>query len=281
MGVNGIIRLMNAFAVLLAVLLPLSQAAWDGVDRRIASSDPDTVLSRFVNYPAGADKDRFVLNPKFWAKGIDFSCVSPWNSAGGALRAGTLISKRHIIFAKHFPLATGTRIVFVGEDGGVCPCYIEKTKAVDKCDIMIGLLNAEVTPNIHPAKILPSDYAKYLGDCKGLPVVTFNQKEKLLLTEASAMPTNAVPYRGFSSHAPHDEYRARFREKIVVGDSGNPAFLLVANQPILICCLFSGGAGAGPTPHTLKLEVQAAMDELCPGYKLEEFDFKSLKGKLK
>ena len=28
--------------------------------------------------------------------------------------------------------------------------------------------------------------------------------------------------------------------------------------------------------HSFRREIQAAMDELCPGYKLEEFDFSRL-----
>ena len=56
-------------------------------------------------------------------------------------------------------------------------------------------------------------------------------------------------------------------------DSGNPAFLLVGNEPILLYCLYSGGVGHGPAIHLYAKEVQKAMDELCPSYKLESFDF--------
>ena len=262
-----------------AALLPIPQQAWENVNRRLENADPVVALERFVNYPSEAMKDRFTHNPKFWAKGIDFSCASPWNSAGGSQRAGTLISKRHIIFAQHFPLWKGVRIVFVGEDGGVCPCYVEKTKPLKRGDIMIGLLNAEVTPNIHPAKILPVGFEKYIGDGKGMPVGTFNQKEKLYLTEANAVPTNGAPMYGISSRDTTSAKLARFREDIVGGDSGNPAFLLIGDQAILAYCLYS--VAAGPAPHMYRSEIQQTMDELCPGYKLEEFDFKALKGKLK
>ena len=60
------------------------------------------------------------------------------------------------------------------------------------------------------------------------------------------------------------------------GDSGNPAFLIVDNQPILLYCLFRGGYGSGPALHLYRREIQAAMDELCPGYTLETFDFASV-----
>lgn len=264
---------MSVSVALLASLVSLQQGAIDSVERRLHGADPSNALCRFINYPSGARSDRYVVNTNFWAKGIDFSCVSPWNSAGGALRAGTLISKRHVIFAKHFQMKAGTRIVFVGEDGGVCPCYIEKTKSMDWQDVTIGLLNAEVTPNIHPAKILPPNFMKYIGDGRGLPIGTFNQKEKLFLTEANLLSTNGTAITHITCRAPSDERMARFREKMITGDSGNPAFLLVADQAILLYCLRGGGTGDGPAVHIFRQEIQKLMDELCPGYPIEEFDF--------
>ena len=273
---------MSVCAIILAAALPVFDFATNSIANRIAGADPAVCLSRFADYPPSRGKLGFLrclwekpfpANDKFWLKDVDFSCASPWNSAGGAQRAGTLISKRHIAFAKHFPLWKDVRIVFVGKDGAICPCYVERTKGIEKSDIMIGLLNAEVTPNIHPAKILPPDYEKYLGDGEGFPVVTFNQKEQLFLTELDLMKTMAYPLRQAASHNPKKENWRRFREPIVGGDSGNPAFLLIGDSPILLYCLKSGGCGSGHAYHLFRSEIQAAMDELCPGYKLESFDF--------
>ena len=268
---------MYLLGVVIAALLSFDQVTWKGVDQRLEKSDPAVALARFANYPTGANKDRFSFNTNFWLKGVDFSCVSPWNSGGGRVRAGTAISKRHIVFAKHFPLWKGVRILFVGEDGGVCPVRIEATKAIEKTDIMIGSLNYELTPNIHPAKILPPDFEKYIGDGQGLPVATFNQHEKVFLTELHAIPTNGSPIRGCRSQVPADRRRAGFRDKIIVGDSGDPAFMLIGNTPILMYCLTGGGCGAGPALHCYRREIQKVMDELCPGYRLECFDFSTVR----
>ena len=163
------------------------------------------------------------------------------------------------------------RRLFVGEDGGVCPCSVEKTKTVGKTDIMVASLNAELTPNIKPAKILPEDYEKYIGDGKGLPIVTFNQREQAFLSECRGITSNGVS----NAAATNAQWKA-LGGKIVVGDSGNPAFLLVGNEPILLYCLHTGGVGHGPSVFRYRKEIQKAMDELCPGYKLEEFDFDAL-----
>ena len=251
--------------------------AHKSIDVSLNVADVESSLPRFANYPEAASKGIFKPNPNFWASHADFSCASPWNSAGGSQRAGTLSSPRHIIFAKHFPLWEGVRILFVGSDGVVCSRHIEKTKDVHNTDIMIGLLNFEVTPNIHPAQILPGDADKYIGRGEGLPVVTFNKEEKLFLTELDLMPTNGSPIKWQGSHIPSSDVWKRFREQLIGGDSGNPSFLLICNQPILLYCLKSGGCGAGPPIHCYRKEIQDVMNELCLGYKLKSFDFKSLK----
>lgn len=237
--------------------------------RRNAAFDAST-LSRFTGYPQGAERDVFNLNTNFWARGVDFSCASPWNGGTGRLRAGTAISPRHIVFAKHFPLGKDTRVVFVDGEGNVCACYVEKLKAFEKSDIMIASLNAELPPSFHPAKILPEDYERHIGPLEGLPVVTLSQHEKALVSDMRELRTDSR--RAFISFwKPKDELRLKYREWIVGGDSGSPVFLLAGDEPILLFChaVATGGDGL----HCYRREIQAAMDELCPGYRIETFDF--------
>ena len=240
-------------------------------------------LPRFLDYPPNPVvanssfpifdalfSSPFKPNPKFWAKGIDFSCASPWNSGGGRLRAGTAISPRHIVFAKHFQLWRNVRVVFVGSDGLPCACHVEKTKALPDCDIMIASLNAELPPTVRPAKILPMNFTNFTGKVEGLPVVTLNQFEKAYVSELMIPLTNSV-YDLVSYHEPAVKGRKPYREKIRSGDSGGPVFMVVNNEPILLFCLTTTMGGYGL--HLFRREIQKTMDELCPGYKLEEFDF--------
>ena len=253
------------------------QLAHESIERRIADADPAVSLSRFADYPPSRGRlgfprclwERpFPANEKFWLKGVDFSCASPWSDEAGTLRAGTLISRRHIVFAKHFPLWKGCRVLFVDGEGEVCPCRVEATRALEKCDIAIASLDYEVTPNIRPAKILPDDFSRHIGDGKGLPIVTFNQREQAFLSECRGITTNSIA----NAASTNANWKA-LGGKLVVGDSGNPAFLLIGNEPILLYCLHTGGVGHGPALHRYRHEIQKAMDELCPGYKLESFGF--------
>ncbi len=240
-------------------------------------------LCRFDGYPGcvsprGADNvfPLSVLPSRdFWAKGLDFSCVSPWNSRGGRVRAGTAISRRHIIFANHFPMGEGTRIVFVGEDGGVCPCSITKTKRVGKTDIMIGALDYELTPNIKPAKVMRAGWLAQFAGVTNLPVVTFNQHEQLLYSELSVATNGVRVWNHAVAGAPTGEMPVvpveeaiQRKGRIVVGDSGDPAFMIYKGEPVLLYCLLSGGVGHGPWIHRHLYEIQKVMDELEPGYTL-------------
>ena len=271
---------MSICAIILAAALTVFDFATNSIAQRIAGGDSAVCLSRFSDYPPSKGKlgfprclweKPFPANEKFWLRDVDFSCASPWSDECGTVRAGTLISRRHIILAKHFSLWKGVRIVFVDQEGEVCPCRIEAMKPIEKCDIAIGSLDYEVTPSIHPAKILPEDYAKHIGDGKGLPIVTFNQHEEALLSECRGVTSNSV-----SNVASTNVAWKALGGKIVTGDSGNPAFLLIGKEPILLYCLHTGGVGHGPAIHRYRREIQKAMDELCPGYKLEEFDFSSI-----
>ena len=271
---------MPLSCLIIAVALPVVDFATNSIVERIAGADPAVCLSRFDDYPPSKGRlgfprclweKPFPANEKFWLKDVDFSCASPWSDESGTVRAGTLISKRHIIFAKHFPLWKGVRILFVDGEGEVCPCRVEATKALEKCDIAIGSLDYEVSPNIHPAKILPEDFAKWIGNGKGLPIVTFNQQEQVLLSECRGITSNGVANAASANVA-----WKGLGGKIVTGDSGNPAFLLIGDQAILVYCLLSGGVGHGPAIHSYRREIQEAMDELCPGYTLEVFDFEQV-----
>ena len=258
-------------------LSAITNVITQSVDVRLAAADANRSLSRFVDYRQNAATDRFVINPDFWGKNIDLSCASPWNSMSGNFRAGTLVSPRHIIFAKHYPLDDGTRLVFVDNEGVVCPVYLKASKSIPGADICVGLLESEVTPTIRPACILPQDYEKYIGCGEHLPVVTLTQNEEAVITDLSPIPTNRNAKILISLTASTKD-RLKFRKKLIGGDSGNPAFLICNDQPILIYCLTTGRSGTGAAIHRYAAEIQKAMDDLCPGYKIKAFDFSALAG---
>ena len=270
------------------------------VDSRLAGCSPDGSLPRFLDYAENAKRWGFKSNPRFWARGVDFSCVSPWNDRFRNQRGGTAISSVHIVFANHYPFSPGTKLAFIGCDGSLhLRTYLSGMRVADT-DLMVGLLDRPLPPTVHPASILPDDYADYIGNAADLPAVTFDQEEKLLVTELWQIPTapdaKSMMSRNmkFKPAMPEDAAddpakaraaeerlkrrakRAEFYEHLITGDSGNPCFMIVGREPILLYTIFSGGPGSGPAIHKLRGPLQEAMDKMAPGHKLRVFDFRRL-----
>ena len=273
---------MSFIPLLAAFLLPAQQLLTQSVDSRI-SNERNASLDRFLNYPRDGRRGLSRPNPAFWARDVDLTCASPWNSIGGNFRACTLISKRHVITVRHYPIDPGATVYFVDAVGNVHSRRVTGVRkfAEDDADIMVGVLDAEVPEGIHPAKILPEDYAKYIGNGEGLPVATFSYNEQFVVTELRAIPANRYMNIKCSMRIPEfirsrlisEGPRAKFCKLLDQGDCGNPAFLIAGTVPILIYCDTTNNASSGPQIHLYRKEIQAAMDELCPGYKLEVYDF--------
>jgi len=245
----------------------------ESVDRRIAGKDPARALSLLVDYPATGPSGVFRRNPDFWGAEIDFSCVSVWNSAGGARRAGTAISPWHVVFAGHFPLWKGVRITFLSKDGMPVSCAIAATKRVGGTDLMVASLDAALPPSVAPAKLLPVGYQAYIDQAAGFPVVTFNQRREATVGCLFGMPEWPGRHRG-AAFAPRRELdRLAFHRELVSGDSGSPAFLIFGTQPALVYVIQAGKAGSGDSPHLLRKELEFAMRELHDGVGPDYVDF--------
>ena len=246
------------------------------VDARLSGKDPAVALHKFCNYQANGTN--FVLSADFWADDVDTSCVSMWNDAGRDIwggvcsswnMAGTAISRRHIITAWHYAIPTGSTVWFMGNDGVPCSRVVMGHRSIAGTDICIQLLDGDLPDTVEPTRILPENYADYIRTAARLPVVTFDQEEKLVV--ADSRPFKAYSDRNEVTGAlcPHDSTRLAFYENVVSGDSGNPRFLVVGNQLVLLSVLRSGGTGSGCFVSHYADEIQQAMDILCPGYQLE------------
>ena len=270
------------------------------VDSRLAGRRPDESLQRFLGYEENARRWSFRSNPDFWARGVDFSCASPWNDRFGARRAGTAVSSVHIVFASHFPFSPGTKLAFIGCDGVVHLRSYLSGMRVGGTDLMVGLLDRPLPPTVHPAAILPDDYADWIGNAADLPAATFDQEEKLIVTELWQIPSapeaTSMMSRNmkFKPVMPKDaakdptkakaaaerlkrrEKRAEFYEQLIDGDSGNPCFMIAGREPILLYTVHGGGPGSGPALQKLRAPLQEAMDKMAPGHQLRVFDFRRL-----
>jgi hypothetical protein len=236
----------------------------EAVDSRIAGRDPATAKAIFATQDHVASV--YVRNPACWCADVDLTCLSPWNSDGGNNKAGTLISPRHILFAKHYRIATGATVRFVTADDQLIERTMTARHDVADADLCVGLLDGDVPASIGFARVLPADALDYLpGAGYRVPGLLLDQEEKALVGDLTAQSFN-------SFSAPTDPQRLAFHEETIGGDSGNPAFLLIDTgngvEPVLATTWTGGGGGSGPNISALHDEINAAMTTLGGGYQL-------------
>ena len=250
-------------------------------------SADNSVLDKFVDYMANGMNGVFILNTNCWAYGIDTSCVSMWNSVKKNERAGTAISKRHVLAAVHHPLGTGYELYFCGTNGVVYTNRVTGTRNVAGTDIQIASLQSELPDTVTPAYLLPTNFYEYISTGVYLPVLRFDKDERCLVSEISdGLPLVGSPQTDeahFDLSVPRVPLRQPFFANIRSGDSGNPAFLIIGNRSILLGAAHQGLNEISPESGVYRgcrspfvtyyaNEIQAKMDELVPGYSLNFVD---------
>ena len=250
-------------------------------------SADNSVLDKFVDYRVNGTNGVFILNTNCWAYDIDTSCVSMWNSGARNERAGTAISKRHVLAAVHHPLGTGYELYFCGTNGVVYTNRVTGTKNVVGTDIQIASLQNELPDTVTPAYLLPTNFHEYISTGKYLPVLRFDQDERCLISEISAgLPLVGSPQTdeaAFDLSVPRVTSRQPFFANVRGGDSGNPAFLIIGNRSILLGAAHRGLNEISPKSGVFRgcrspfvtyytNEIQEKMDELVPGYSLQFVD---------
>lgn len=240
----------------------LARHCTDQIDSLIAGK---TQLNLYSDYQPYSNSNTFARNSACWANGIDLSCASPWNSSNGALYAGTLVSPRHVVFCEHgfFYPPNGTTMYFSSPTGVVITRTLTGSVAVQGADIRVGILNADVDSGVTFAKVLPSqtsDYLPGLGFTSTVPVICLNQTER-----ASISAMSGLGY--LFSNIPPAAYQSYYGE-LILYDSGNPAFLVVNGDPVLLGVFTNGGPGTGASIAYSATAVNAAMTSLGGGYQL-------------
>ena len=257
------------------------------IDDRIKDKSPSGTLQKFLNYHVNGTNVVFDINPDCWANNIDTSCVSMWNNSSGSLQAGVAISKRHIIVAGHFYHGNGVKVFFREPNGNIHTNVVTGRFPVNGTDIMVQSLRDELPDAITPARILSANYRHFIGLGKWLPVLRFDKNEQCIVCEISKVLPSEAHYKtgireqSVSTSTPSKEFRQPFYIHTQGGDSGNPLFLVVGNDIVLLGA-FHGGiyepdgitvkVGQCPFVTYYAAEIQSAMDHLIQGYTLQYFD---------
>ena len=259
-----------------------------GIDDRIAISSLAAIAkSNYLNYSRFQLPEILSVNPDSWASGIDFSCTSIWNDSLNYQYGdpATLLSPQHVLLAKHACSPIGRNYTFQDINGSRCVRTLVATRGIDRTDITIGLLDSELPSTFSPVKLLPVGYERYLGSGTFLPVLHMDQERKSLVQELPKMPSFSRRYYEIFCNRGHTPRRLDFYEGLVGGDSGNPCFLLLGNERVLLYAVQGHQPGnyyASVGYHTMLFssEIQEAMNVLssargCPLFVLQSVDLSS------
>lgn len=227
------------------------------IDSRIAGLDQET--NGYIYSSQDHTTKIFVRDPDCWASDIDLTCISPSNSLANNLRAGTLITPRHMIGAAHYELNIGNIVYFVTQDGTntTVPMTITGKKQHPDYsnyfpDLTVYTLNDDVPSTITPCKTLPASYINKLVEIEAgsPPTLCLDQEEKALVTDLHFFSSKYATFR-----VPTDATRFDFYEHKINGDSGNPGFLVLdlgSGPEVIILTVWtylSPGLGTFVTPQ--------------------------------
>ena len=217
----------------------------------------------------------YVRNTNCWASSFDLTCIAVYNSYEmDSQMGGTLISPRHVMFAHHFAIPNGTELQFVANDNTVVSRVLSNSEQIGSTDLQVGVLDCDVPTNLITfAKVLPSSYTNYFPNSlqpissTNIPALCLNQYEDALESDISAVAAGGVFLQ-----APSNPTRKLFYENKVTGDSGQPAFIILNGQLVLLTVYSYAGSGSGWFIPGCIDQINSAMAALGGGYSLTQVD---------
>jgi len=234
-----------AAAVLLSSCAPQVPPVPSGADRaKDLSFLPErAVKGELFRYYQPNGKSKWNGN---WTSQFDLTGVA-WNDA----RTATAISRNHVVMAAHYIRPSSVPVIFHDRDGNPHERIIGDVTRLDKVgDVAVARLN----------RPLPVGVAHYplatVSDVTHERLVLVTDKEKQLSVHRLGRVEGRRAVLGYDP-----KIDRRYWRNLVVGDSGNPAFIIKNGRLALLSTHTTGGPGTGPFYGDP--EVRAAVLAAC------------------
>ena len=238
----------------------------------------------YVDYSESHADGSYEWNPNCWAYDLrdELSCISLWNSNLANRKAGTAFTPRHIGGVAHYEYPVGTVVGFLDGNGVFhTRTIIRRRRHPDYApyypDITMYLLDSDLPASVVPCKFLPSDFADYLPTGpQYIGTIGSNQEGRALITDMLEFSKVWISFGGFAKAA-----KRPLSQRLVLGDSGNPVFLVVNGDLVCVTLWTMGGSGAGNSLTLLKSDINQMISDLdsaagiSTGYTLETADLSS------
>ena len=241
------------------------KALSDPMDNALVAANPAAQQNVYTT------QDPYVRNTSFFLQGTHaeaLTCASPWNSTGGTRRAGTAITPRHAVCAKHYPVPVGATMRFITSDNTVITRTVVQAGIVTTSaqDAWMVLLDSDLPASITPCKLFPDGYETYLPAgassvaAYALPLLAMDFSENGIVLDFvdQFLKSNGSPFAFYGTPTLPD--RLAFYDPIISGDSGNPIFAVIGSELWLLSTFF--GAGSGPFYGGLVTELNAMITTL-------------------
>lgn len=180
--------------------------------------------------------------PSSWNQGwpwkLDLSGVG-WDQTTTV----TALTPRHVVMADHYQRKVGGRVVFHDRKGRNFERHILKIISFKQngpsSDIAVGLLDRPLPASVrtYPVPRPRKDYNELIT---GAPALVTEQARGLYFHQVAGVHDTAIRFRF------DERINKSHRKNLIVGDSGNPSFLLSNGELVLIETHTSGGPGSGP-----------------------------------
>lgn len=251
------------------ILTSLTQHASNAVDTRLAvAASISTSMPLYTSYDILGGEE-FTRNSSFWAADLDLTCISPWNRDALNQCAGTAITKRHVIFASHYAVSVGNQIVFVTNSNEIVTRTVSARNDLPSTslyypDITIITLDTDLPDSITPCKFLPENYENYIPTwVDRIPVLCLDFEERGHVADVTNMSDIYGPSKYLARCSiPVDSKRLEFYEEVISGDSGNPVFMIINDELVLVTTWTYGSAGSGTvlSKHIAAINALLAAD---------------------
>lgn len=207
----------------------------------------------------------YIRNPACWLASINLSCVAVASNTGSGWtrqRGGTLIAPRIIIIARHFNYGVGTQVRFSNAVGTVETFTVIAVDSASSGDISICVLNAPVTIAT-PCKIagnwiiqgttissltkkwFSGGIAFYIDQNAQVYACSIGQTLFLSESPFTTIDANGSSFEncettGTVIHTTEviGAENAALLKTPVPGDSGQPVFVIISGQPVLLWCWY-------------------------------------------
>ena len=244
-----------------------------GADRRLFSGFTASPLS-------------FIRNAASWVRVFDWTGVAAGINGLGGVGGGTLISRRHVLFANHVPYPDRPfDVFFANKDSRTFTYKVVNIQQVGDTDIAIGTLDRDADASLNVYRVLPDTWAQYIANkaesfnvmgvtgtsyALVLPVLYVNQDKKVSTADVYSIMSGTA-----AVGIPAFEVARAFGDGVRGGDSGNPIFAMLGDELVLLGAWHQGKSGdqIGAFPW---LAAQKPAIEKIIGQKLQVADMSGL-----